>query len=186
MENSLARLLVVEDFGPFLQSISSKLARRRDLRIVCTVSDGEEAVRKATELKPDLILLDIGLPTFSGIEAARQIRKLVPESKIIFLSQYSEPDICAGSTQLGGLRLRFETKRCDRPASNVAFECRQRMQIDCSCDLGRGVSQERLHRTERSSYCIAKEAVQKVEDLLTGPKRTQIEEIRNLASTLIQ
>jgi DNA-binding NarL/FixJ family response regulator len=45
------------------------------------------------ELKPDLILLDIGLPTLNGIEAARQIRKLVPESKIVFLSQESSADV---------------------------------------------------------------------------------------------
>jgi DNA-binding NarL/FixJ family response regulator len=53
------------------------------------------------ELKPDLILLDIGLPTLNGLEAARQIRKLVPESKIIFLSQESSADVVQEALRIG-------------------------------------------------------------------------------------
>jgi DNA-binding NarL/FixJ family response regulator len=56
------------------------------LRVVDFAADGLEAVRRAREVRPDLIVLDIGLPGLSGIEAARQIRKLVPESKIIYLT----------------------------------------------------------------------------------------------------
>lgn len=52
-----------------------------------------DAVRSAEELRPDLILLDIGLPTLNGIAAARRIRKLSPKSKIIFVSQESSPDV---------------------------------------------------------------------------------------------
>src|SRR5271155_2986601 len=89
---SSLRVLVVEDFAPFRRFICSTLAKRQDLQVVCEVSDGLEAVQKANELKPDLIVLDIGLPTLNGIVAARQIRNLAPESKIIFLSQESSAD----------------------------------------------------------------------------------------------
>jgi DNA-binding NarL/FixJ family response regulator len=65
------------------------------------VSDGLEAVQKALERKPDLILLDIALPSLNGIEAARRIRKLVPESKIIFLSQESSADLVQEALSLG-------------------------------------------------------------------------------------
>lgn len=98
---SSLRILVVEDFAPFLQFISSTLAARRDLQVVGGVSNGLEAVQKALELRPDLILLDIGLPGLNGIEAARQIRKLVPESKIIFLTQESSPDVVQEAFRLG-------------------------------------------------------------------------------------
>jgi DNA-binding NarL/FixJ family response regulator len=65
----------------------------RGLRIINEVSDGLEAVQKTVEQQPDLILLDIGLPGLNGIEAAREIRDLVPESKIIFLTQESSADV---------------------------------------------------------------------------------------------
>jgi DNA-binding NarL/FixJ family response regulator len=68
---SKVRVLVVEDFLPFREFIRSTLAKSPELEIICEVSDGLEGVQKAEELKADLILLDIGLPTINGIEAAR-------------------------------------------------------------------------------------------------------------------
>lgn len=61
------------------------------------------AVQKAAELCPDLILLDIGLPGLNGIEAGRQIRKLVPNAKIIFLTQESSDDVVHAALELGAL-----------------------------------------------------------------------------------
>ena len=57
------------------------LAGVRELQVIGEVSDGLEAVRRAVKLKPDLVLLDIGLPTLNGIEAARQIRRLARNAK---------------------------------------------------------------------------------------------------------
>jgi CheY-like chemotaxis protein len=76
---------------------------RPDLQIVCQLSDGSEAVQKAKELKPDLILMDIGLPNLNGIEAARQIRHFSPASKIIFLSQDNSLEVVQGALSAGGL-----------------------------------------------------------------------------------
>jgi DNA-binding NarL/FixJ family response regulator len=71
------------------------------LQVIGEVSDGLEAVHKAEELRPDLILLDVGLPTLSGIEAARRIRKLSPTSKILFVSQESSTDVVEEALRLG-------------------------------------------------------------------------------------
>ena len=98
---SSVRVLVVEDFEQFRRFVCATLGKRPDLQVVGEVSDGFEAVQKAVELKPDLILLDIGLPTLNGIEVARQIRKLVPESKIIFLSQESSAEVVQEALSLG-------------------------------------------------------------------------------------
>jgi DNA-binding NarL/FixJ family response regulator len=87
MCSSTIRVLVADDYEPFRQFLVLRLKQRPVLQIVGQVSDGQEAVRKAEELKPDLILLDIDLPTLNGIDAAREIRKLSPESKIIFVTQ---------------------------------------------------------------------------------------------------
>lgn len=71
------------------------------MQVICEVSNGLEAVQKAEELKPDLILLDIGLPGLNGIEAARQIRQLATQSKIIFVSQESSPEVVQEALSLG-------------------------------------------------------------------------------------
>ena len=66
---------------------------RPELRVVAEVGDGLEAVKKAQELKPDLILLDIGLPTLDGLEAAARICQVAPGTKIIFVSQNNDKDV---------------------------------------------------------------------------------------------
>jgi DNA-binding NarL/FixJ family response regulator len=95
------RVLVVEDFRPFRELISSILEDMPGFQIIGEVSDGLDAVLQAAALKPDLILLDIGLPTLSGIAAARQIRELAPESRIIFVSQESSPGVVLETLNLG-------------------------------------------------------------------------------------
>jgi DNA-binding NarL/FixJ family response regulator len=98
---SSARVLVVEDYEPFQRFIRSTLERKPELQVICSVSDGLEAVQKAEGLQPDLILLDIGLPTLNGVEAARRIRKLSPQSKIIFLTQETSADVVREALNLG-------------------------------------------------------------------------------------
>jgi len=101
LQVSSVRILLVDDFEPWRHFVSSMLLIKPELQVVGEASNGLEAVQKAAELKPDLILLDIGLPTLNGIEAARQIRKLAPESKIIFLSQESSAEIVQEALSLG-------------------------------------------------------------------------------------
>jgi DNA-binding NarL/FixJ family response regulator len=84
---------VVDDFALWQRFVVSKLSENHNLRVVGVASDGLEAVLKAEELQPDLILLDIGLPTISGIEAAQRIRKVAPKSKILFLTQELDVDV---------------------------------------------------------------------------------------------
>lgn len=93
MEESTVKVLVVDDYEPFRRFACSALAKRQNLKVIGEASDGLEAVRKTEELKPDLIVLDIGLPTLNGIEVARRIRKLCPECKILFVSQESSAGV---------------------------------------------------------------------------------------------
>ena len=97
------RVLVVDDYEPFRRFIGSTLEKRPDLQVVGEASDGLEAVQKAEELQPDLIVLDIGLPTLNGIEVARRIRKLCPECKILFMTQESSVDLAQEAFSLGAM-----------------------------------------------------------------------------------
>jgi len=95
------RILVADDFAPWPRFISSIIVKHTDWHIVGEAADGFEAVQKAGELKPDLILLDVGLPQLNGIEAARQIRTLAPKSKILFLSGMDDPVIVREALRTG-------------------------------------------------------------------------------------
>jgi DNA-binding NarL/FixJ family response regulator len=71
------------------------------LEIVGEATDGLEAVQKAQELNPDLVLLDIGLPNLKGIEAAHRIGELVPKAKILFVTQNDDADVVKAALNNG-------------------------------------------------------------------------------------
>jgi DNA-binding NarL/FixJ family response regulator len=95
------RILLVEDFEPWRRYVHSLVRREPELRIIAYASDGIAGVQKAEELKPDLILLDIGLPELNGIAAARIICKVAPKSKILFMSQDFSPDVVQEALTIG-------------------------------------------------------------------------------------
>jgi len=93
---------VVDDFAPWRNYLVAKLRENPALEIVGLASDGPEAVLKAAELRPDLILMDINLPELSGIQAAAEIRGFSPESKILFVSQNLDFDVALAALNAGG------------------------------------------------------------------------------------
>jgi DNA-binding NarL/FixJ family response regulator len=99
---SAIRILVVDDHEVVRRVVCSLLSRDSGVDVICQTASGEEAVQKAGELEPDLVLLDISLPGISGIEAARRIRVVSPNSHIIFLSQHDSLQMVENAMGVGG------------------------------------------------------------------------------------
>jgi DNA-binding NarL/FixJ family response regulator len=95
------RILVADDFEDWRVRIRQLLSFRPSWRIVAEAPDGLEAVQKAAELRPDVVLLDVQMPGLNGIEAARKIRQDCPGSRIIFLSQSSDKEIIRAALEIG-------------------------------------------------------------------------------------
>jgi two-component system response regulator NreC len=95
------RLLVADDHKIFRQGITKLLEQEPDLQVVGEAADGREAVKKATELKPDLVLMDIAMANLNGLEATRQIKKVLPETKIIMVTMHKNEEYILQSFQAG-------------------------------------------------------------------------------------
>jgi len=93
------RILLVDSFGPFRTFVASLLSSNG--YVLYEASDGLEAVAKAQELQPDLILLDIHLPKLNGFEVARRLRQLAPSSKIVFFTQENSAEVVQEAIDLG-------------------------------------------------------------------------------------
>jgi DNA-binding NarL/FixJ family response regulator len=96
------RVLVVDDHDIVRRGICSILSADSEFDIICETSTGEDAVAKAQEHLPDIVLLDISLPGISGLEAARAIRAVSPLSRILFMSQHNSPQMVQEAFRAGG------------------------------------------------------------------------------------
>jgi len=100
---SLVRLLLVDDVELWRTFVLMHLEKEPNLEVISVAADGLDAVRKAEELRPDLIMLDISLPGLNGLEVARQICAGAARSTILFLSGESDPDVVRHAFSAGGL-----------------------------------------------------------------------------------
>jgi two-component system, NarL family, response regulator NreC len=95
------KVLLVDDHTLFRQGVGSLLSRDSDIEVVGGVSNGGDAVDKCVELRPNVVLIDISMPGLSSFEAARQIKKARPETKVLFLSMYDDEDYLRQALECG-------------------------------------------------------------------------------------
>jgi two-component system nitrate/nitrite response regulator NarL len=96
-----ARILVADDHGVIRMGVRALLSRNSRWEVCAEAENGEEAIAKVRELRPDLIVLDISMPVMDGIEAAREIRRIAPAIKIVILSMYEGTQIEVEARQAG-------------------------------------------------------------------------------------
>jgi DNA-binding NarL/FixJ family response regulator len=129
---STTRVLIVDDFELWRRFVCSTLQERSGFRVIGEAWSGVEAVQKAQELQPDLIVLDIGLPALNGIEVARQVRKVSPKSRILFLSENRSWDVAEEALRAGanGYVVKSAAKSEFMPAVQAALEGKQFVSIN--------------------------------------------------------
>jgi two-component system, NarL family, response regulator NreC len=89
---SKIKILIADDHKILRQGIRSLLAPQPDFEVVGETADGPETLKETFKLKPDVVLMDIGMPNLNGFEATRQIKKKLPEVKVLFLTMYQDDE----------------------------------------------------------------------------------------------
>ncbi len=95
------RILIVDDHPLFREGVVTMLSKVTDYQVVGEASAGEEGIRKAQKLHPDLVLMDISLPDMNGIDAIRRIRSTLPDIKVIMLSMHAKVDFITDAFRAG-------------------------------------------------------------------------------------
>lgn len=111
---SRARILIVDDHEIFRRGLRSLLESRPEFEILGEAADGLQAIEKAMQLRPDLIVMDVSMPQLDGLQATRQIRKKLPEAKILILSQHDTSHMLSAALEAGanGYVTKSQVSRC--------------------------------------------------------------------------
>lgn len=113
-------ILIVDDSAEWRIRVREILAEQPELQIVAEACDGLEAVHRATQLLPDLILLDIGMPVMNGLDAADKIMRVSPRSRIVFLTQEDDTDIRDAALESGAHGYVLKTHAASKLLSTIA------------------------------------------------------------------
>ncbi len=121
-EEHLIRVLVVDDFKPWHHFVAAALESDPRYKVVGFASDGPGAIEQSQTLRPDVILVDINLPGWSGMVVAQKMREVAPEAQIIFFTEHISAEFVAAAFDLGARG--FVAKRDGRellPAVNTVM-----------------------------------------------------------------
>jgi DNA-binding NarL/FixJ family response regulator len=134
VKKSLVRVLIVDDFPKWRSFVALQVKQKKAWQVVSEASDGVEAIQKACEFRPDVVVLDIGLPGVAGLEVAQRILRDLPATKILFLSQNRSCEVVQESLRIGasGYVLKSDSAKDFLPAMTAVL----RGEIFLSANLG--------------------------------------------------
>ena len=99
--SSIIKILIADDHPLLRESLHKTLSNQKDMKVVGEAGDGNEVIRMAEELEPDIIIMDIMMPTVNGIEASKQIKKDLPNIAILILTAYDDDNYVLGLLEAG-------------------------------------------------------------------------------------
>jgi DNA-binding NarL/FixJ family response regulator len=133
---AFARILIVDDSPGWRARVREILAAHPEWKVVSEASDGQEAVQQASELQPDIVVLDIAMPRLNGIEAAKMIRQKSPKSRIVFLTVHDDSDIIEAALDVGQAKHVPKPKAATRLCEAVAASLQETLRGgSCDCPL---------------------------------------------------
>ena len=120
-------VLICDDYKPWREFVRKTLTKKSDVTIVGEAANGVEAVEKAQELHPDVVLIDLGLPTLNGMEAARRIREVSPATRILIVSEVRDSEVVEAALGIpaAGYIVKVDTAHDLLPAIEAALQGRQ-------------------------------------------------------------
>ena len=121
---SKTRIMLADDHTLFRQGVRNLISGEADLEVVAEAANGGEAVEKAAEARPDVVLMDIGMPGLSSFEATRQIRKNRPETRVLFLTMYDDEDYLVEGMEVGASGYVLKDSPADQLIGAVRDICR--------------------------------------------------------------
>lgn len=107
------RILIADDHPVFREGIRNLLKGEDDMEVIAEASDGEETIKLSTELKPDIVVMDIIMPKINGIETAKHIKAALPTTAILMLSAYSYESYVLAALQAGAAGFLSKTAHSD-------------------------------------------------------------------------
>jgi RNA polymerase sigma factor (sigma-70 family) len=162
-------ILIVDDHPVFREGVKALLARRSEFTVIGEAATGAEGLRKAMELKPDVVLMDISLPDRSGIDVTYDIRSSLPETRVAILSMHIDIDYIARAFQAGATGYVVKESATERLIECLEAVTTERYFVDSS--LSHEVVESLLHRRDHKA---------KMTDAAYGTLTTREQEVMRL------